>query len=241
MYNCLTMLKLPMCRFDTQSECETAGCCWDISGKFSCFAPIVSGYTFTEDYEDDNVINGTLSLNSVSNMFGMSDFANLTISVTQEAAYRTHIKISPTGVNRWEIPQSLIPRSGDLYNQSADSYAVGRNEVKSYVKESPFGVVVKRVQSGAVPYDDTIFNLTDQLVYQDQYLQFILEDADDVMETFGWGESTRVTQRMLDDSLYAMWASDIGANNFNTSLYGSHPFFMQVSFPAHSTAWFPFY
>jgi alpha-glucosidase (family GH31 glycosyl hydrolase) len=51
----------------------------------------------------------------------------------------------------------------------------------------------------------------------------------DTVTTFGFGESTRVTQHMATGSTNTLWNSDYLAANFDSSLYGSHPFFIQVS------------
>lgn len=51
----------------------------------------------------------------------------------------------------------------------------------------------------------------------------------DTVTTFGFGESTRVTQHMTPGSTNTLWNSDYLAANFDVSLYGSHPFFVQVS------------
>lgn len=51
----------------------------------------------------------------------------------------------------------------------------------------------------------------------------------DTITTFGFGESTRTTQHMQTGSTNTLWNSDYLAANFDASLYGSHPFFIQVS------------
>ena len=66
------------------------------------------------------------------------------------------------------------------------------------------------------------------MIFKDQYLQFVLQSPDDVSQSFGFGESTRGTQRLVTGTTYALWATDIGAFVFNTSLYGVHPFILQV-------------
>lgn len=89
-------------------------------------------------------------------------------------------------------------------------------------------MVIKRSNSGTL-FSDYIFNLTSQLIFKDQYLQFVLRSSDDVSQSFGFGESTRSTQRLVPGTKYALWATDILAAVFNTSLYGVHPFILQVT------------
>jgi hypothetical protein len=37
-------------------------------------------------------------------------FEQLTVQVTPETANRLHVKVSPTGQQRWEVPESIVPR-----------------------------------------------------------------------------------------------------------------------------------
>jgi alpha-glucosidase (family GH31 glycosyl hydrolase) len=46
--------------------------------------------------------------------------------------------------------------------------------------------------------------------------------------TYGIGESTRHTQHLQYNSTYTLWNTDQAASNFDQSLYGSHPFYIQV-------------
>lgn len=68
-----------------------------------------------------------------------------------------------------------------------------------------------------------------QLVFQDQYIQFVLGVPSKTGATYGFGESTRHSQQLTYNSTYTLWNTDQGASNFDQSLYGSHPFYIQVS------------
>jgi hypothetical protein len=37
-------------------------------------------------------------------------FKQLTVQVTPETPSRLRVKVSPTGVQRWEVPQSIVQR-----------------------------------------------------------------------------------------------------------------------------------
>jgi alpha-glucosidase len=39
-----------------------------------------------------------------------ASFDRLTVEATPETATRLHIKVYPTDVKRWEVPESLVPR-----------------------------------------------------------------------------------------------------------------------------------
>lgn len=67
------------------------------------------------------------------------------------------------------------------------------------------------------------------MVFQDQYIQFVLGVSPNVGATYGIGESTRYTQALTYNSTYTLWNTDQGAMYFEQSLYGSHPFYIQVT------------
>ena len=86
-------------------------------------------------------------------------------------------------------------------------------------------------------HTDVIFNFTQNMVYQEQYLQFTLTSHEDTLATYGWGESTRAVQQLQEGTVYTLWASDIGAFTFDTSLYGTHPFVIQVRTSVRVCVW----
>jgi hypothetical protein len=98
-----------------EASCTSTGGCWD--GK-SCFIPKIYGYEFTATSEEPGRTTGTLSLNEPSGIKFGTDFAELSMEVTQETASRTHIKIAPSGESRWEMPESILPRPGGIYTGS---------------------------------------------------------------------------------------------------------------------------
>lgn len=55
------------------------------------------------------------------------------------------------------------------------------------------------------------------------------EGPKDTVATYGLGESTRLQQALEFNTHYTMWNSDYWAAGFNASLYGTHPFFLQVT------------
>jgi hypothetical protein len=194
-----------------------------------CFVPEVAGYDYSEVSSADSQTIGTLSLKSPSGFFGSDDFAQLTLEVTQETRLRTHVKIYPVSSQRWEVPEYLLPRPGGLYN---DSEAIFPGFIRSIpsVHSDPFSVQVIRKTGGVNPFgaNDVIFNFTNNFVFQDQYIQFVLNSPSDVVASYGFGESTRSTQRLLDGSTYTLWNSDTASADFDKSLYGTHPFVIQV-------------
>jgi alpha-glucosidase (family GH31 glycosyl hydrolase) len=217
------------CSYTTETDCVAAGCCWSQSAELSpCYIPNVAGYKVLTSDSSPGIIVGNLSLSTASGLFDSPDYDMLSLNVVQETNGRTHITISPTGVSRWRIPDELIQRPGGLYTGEAP-FPGGFYTQASIESVDPFVLQVTRINGGVSPqFNDVIFNITKNLVFQDQYVQFSLTSPDDVVATYGFGESTRTIQRLQTGTRYSLWASDIGSSNFNVSLYGSHPLIIQV-------------
>jgi alpha-glucosidase (family GH31 glycosyl hydrolase) len=175
-------------------------------------------------------MTGILTRATTNDLFNKDDFLELSVSIVQEAQLRTHITIQPTNSERWTVPESLLPRPGGLYDPNDPSYA-GAPHSKAEVTSDPFNIQVTRSSSGSNPYgrNDVIFNLTNDIIFQDQYIQFVLKTPSTIVATYGFGESTRDTQQLQEGSIYTLWNSDTPAASFDQSLYGSHPFFIQVT------------
>jgi hypothetical protein len=124
------------------------------------------------------------------------------MSITQESAARTHIKISPppSSVKRWEIPESMLPRPGGLYSQEAlTSTTIKSHNDNMY---NTIEVLVTRTQTPEVPASTPepmagveaptpeVLLAFKSMVFQDQYLQIVLETPGK-SRTYGIGESSR--------------------------------------------------
>lgn len=217
------------------STCTSAGCCWD--GE-NCTMPYVYGYAYDQISQTDSTVSGTLTLNKKTGVFGNADFETLSIEVTQEASVRTYIKIGPTDGDRWVVPNSVLPRPGGSYSGGA----TGPGGVYTETTVSSTGAttdgstsyptlqIVTSRKSGGVymPSADVIFNLTSSLVFQDQYIQFVMSSKASTVATFGFGESTRTHMELNEESVYTPWNTDWFAAGFDASLYGSHPFLLKV-------------
>lgn len=214
----------------TEPDCVAAGCCWDATPNAlnSCFAPKINGYSFEEMASSPSGTSGTLSLIQPSGLLG-PDFTTLTLDITQETADRTHIKIVPSTAlygERWEVPEDLLPRPGGEFVGTSNSKYVVSSSMED--PGQPLELFVTRTPGGT-PTNEVIFILSKMLVFQDQYLQFVLGTPPDNAALFGIGESTRAVQQLTANSSYTLWNTDIAAAVFDVSLYGSHPFLIQIS------------
>lgn len=213
-----------------QSDCEAAGCCWqplqDGSSTPWCFYPS----TTSKDYELQNVqktnfgYQGTLKVVSGT----AKDLKLLQLQIVYESVDTFRVRITdptdkgPAGQNdggKWEVPQSILSRPTP--DQVASLSETQLNYVVNY-EHAPFRFRVLRKADNEV-----LFDMRDGLIYQDQFIQ-ISTVFDSSSTTYGLGENTRLNQA-LRPGTYTMWAADIAAANFNVNLYGSFPYYLQMS------------
>lgn len=200
-----------------EGVCISTGGCWDAS-KDVCYFPRVNGYEYTEIYKDDYELVGQLKLIESSGATVSPDFTDLSIIIQQETKKRTHIRIYPTDTDRWQIPQSVIPRPSDMVYDGSE----GTADTNVFIESSA------PLQFGIRRGSQLIFFMSKMLIFQDQYVQFVLASPSNVQQSYGFGESSRKVSFIEPDTLYTMWNTDNFDSNFNSSLYGSHPFYIQV-------------
>lgn len=196
-----------------QFSCKAAGGCWSETDQHPCYFPKVFGYEYSEISSGGGRTVGNLTLIRPSGALG-NDFKDLSIDITQETKSRTHIKIAPQSADRWEIPEFLIPRPTEVYDGEDATTNV------FIPSSSPF-------ELGIRSKNQILFYMSKMLIFQDQYIEVVLSGSN-FKNTFGFGESSRLQQSLEEGKSYTLWNSDIPAANFNTSLYGSHPFMLHL-------------
>lgn len=213
-------------RSENEISCKDSGCCWDESEGL-CYAPAIFGYQYTALVDEPGVQQGKLALNEPSGIAFGADYSELDISVTQETKDRTHIKISVPNIDTWEVPEFLIPRPGGVFTGDATT----QTHIMPQQDDDPYDnmeILINRMD-GRKPTAELIFVFTKMLVFQEQYVQFVLGSTSDMVATYGFGESSQLQQHLSSNSTYTLWNSDMPASQFDTDLYGSHPFYIQVS------------
>lgn len=216
--------------YSTQAACQAVGGCWDSSAPAdslsACYSPKIYGYSFKETSSKAGQLSGKLTLIKPSGVFG-PDFSFLNVVVTVETATRLNIKVTPTdesgkSLGAWEVPQSVVPRStGEIYNNDQPNSAP---TLRFRVLSEPFEVIVLRD-------NEPIFFLSKMTVFQEQYLQMVFGSSAHIMASYGFGESTRLAQKLSYNTPYTLWNTDYwaAAEGAGNSLYGSHPFYLQVT------------
>lgn len=138
------------------------------------------------------------------------------------------VYISDALNQRWEVPQSMIPRPKLDAKLSAPTEA----PLMAITHTSqPFGFAVTRVATGDVLFNSTppeggaTFN---PLVFKDQYIE-ISTQLPSTAALFGLGESSRPDGlKLKKGKVYTLWTTDIAALFGDVDLYGAWPFYVDV-------------
>jgi alpha-glucosidase (family GH31 glycosyl hydrolase) len=163
-----------------------------------------------------NGYTGTLvKTDNSTDQYG-ADVRYLTLLVVFETADTVRVKIIESGVDRWEIPTTIIPR------EDSSEYPVNMNYKFSYT-ESPFSFSLYRVSDNAL-----LFDMSPAFVFKNQYIE-LSTSMPSTFSVFGLGESARLNQALTRDTTYTLWAADTPSVVKNVNLYGSYPFYLQVS------------
>lgn len=155
-----------------------------------------------------------MKLNPTFDNYG-TDTKYLTLYVIFETSDIIRIKILESGVNRWEIPSSVINLKDSISVPSTLNY------VFSYT-ENPFTFTITRKSDNTI-----IFKSIPALVFKDQYLE-VTTSVFSNSHIYGLGESARTNHALSRNRVYTLWGADIPAASMNMNLYGSYPFFLQL-------------
>uniref|UniRef100_A0A671M8Z5 Lysosomal alpha-glucosidase-like n=1 Tax=Sinocyclocheilus anshuiensis TaxID=1608454 RepID=A0A671M8Z5_9TELE len=125
---------------------------------------------------------------------------------------RLHVKITDPAEKRYEVPIDVpvVPKTAS----SNPSYTV------DFIKE-PFGLIVKRTQTGTVLLNTSIA----PLFYADQFLQMSTSLPSRFI--YGLGEHRSNFLHDLQWNTLTMWARDVPPMEL-TNLYGVHPFYLSM-------------
>lgn len=163
------------------------------------------------------------------------DVRRLSLTASLETDSRLHVRITDADHQRWEVPQSVIPREAprdDVPLEASTGASPPRSRVLSAATSdlaftlhaSPFRFTVSRRSSG-----DALFDTSAALVFKDRYLELTTAlPPEGRSSLYGLGEHTKRTFRLQRNDTFTMWNADIPAANADVNLYGSHPFYLDV-------------
>ncbi|CAH2073010.1 unnamed protein product [Thlaspi arvense] len=171
------------------------------------------------------------------------DVQTLSLHVSLETSERLRIRLTDSNQPRWEIPQTVVPRAGNLSLRRFLSEEDGGSSLENNLLEdpssdlfftlhntTPFGFSVSRRSSGDILFDASpgSSDPNTYLVFKDQFLQLSSALPENRSNLYGLGEHTKRSFKLVPGDTMTLWNADIGSENPNVNLYGSHPFYMDV-------------
>lgn len=150
------------------------------------------------------------------NVFG-DDISQLRLDVTYETDTRIHVKITDPSTQRYEVPESVLPRPGADGRATTDTAQILFNYTSS-----PFSFTIIRSQTQEVLFDTT----SRPLIFEPQYLRVktrLPEDAN----VYGLGEHTEPFRLPVFNTTRTLWSRDSPGVPTGTNLYGNHPIYFE--------------
>lgn len=206
----------------TSDQCQSKGCCWSPAGENSaapwCF---YDGVAQTTQYSLSGMKATATGFEGTLNLIGNGDsvygesIKTLKLQVLFESESYARIKITDPANERWEVPQSIVPRPTVSKQPASLNY-----EFK--YTANPFSFEIVRKSDGV-----TVYKFSDSLKFKDQYIE-LTSEFDSNAKTFGIGESTRTNHALTAGSTYTLWARDEPAAVMGVNLYGSLPYYVQM-------------
>ncbi|KIM49885.1 glycoside hydrolase family 31 protein [Hebeloma cylindrosporum] len=150
------------------------------------------------------------------NVFG-DDIQKLSLSVIYETGNRIHLKITDPSVERYEVPESVLPRPKSKATTNAHSAAIQFNYTSS-----PFSFSIYRASTREVLFTTA----GHPLIFEPQYLR-VKTKLPSNPNIYGLGEHTNPFHLPTDNTTLTLWSRDAFGLPTGTNLYGNHPVYFE--------------
>ncbi|KAN0034008.1 hypothetical protein ACTFIV_000488 [Dictyostelium citrinum] len=191
-----------------------------VVGSLSASSCKYPGYSTQGVTKTNNGYEATLNLISPG-PYG-NDIEQLNFQLTFETSQIFRVRITDPNNQRWEVPPTVNQLVGE--NPDSTDYLIE-------FTNNPFGFAATRISTGEVLFNttqpsDCSFN---GLIYSNYYLELSTSFTESNPNIYGLGERTSQL-RLFNNFTYTLFAKDQGtASTPNINLYGSHPFYLQLS------------
>nr|XP_043618120.1 alpha-glucosidase [Erigeron canadensis] len=183
------------------------------------------------------VLAADLQLINKSSVFG-PDIDELRFVASFETADRLNIRITDAKHERWEIPNSILPRqslSSHIFTPKLNQHMSANLVLSERTSDlsltlyntTQFAFSISRRSTGDILFDTrgTV------LIFKDQYLELTSSLPAQRSSIYGIGEHTKRSFKLSHKQTLTLWNADIASANPDLNLYGSHPFYMDVRSP----------
>ncbi|KAI9452984.1 galactose mutarotase-like domain-containing protein, partial [Lactarius psammicola] len=150
------------------------------------------------------------------NVFG-NDTKTLDLAVTYETETRIHLKITDAASERYEVPESVLPRPSP--NPNVRLHEAQINFTYSAV---PFSFNISRARTGEVLFTTS----SHPLIFEPQYLR-VKTTLPEAANIYGLGEHTEPFRLDPSNTTRTLWARDAFGVPRGTNLYSSHPVYFE--------------
>ncbi|ORX93495.1 hypothetical protein K493DRAFT_148432, partial [Basidiobolus meristosporus CBS 931.73] len=207
-----------------EGECKSRNCCWNPNNDSNeakyCFykRPVCNGYRVVNSVSFVRGFSADLKLNEPGCQLYGKDIKELTVQVSFETKRRLRIKIIDREQQRYEVPESVLPRPPIDYSEKDYEYRF------SFTR-SPFTFAVSRSDTDEVIFNSSVPGL-DSLIFQEKYLEISSQLPVDA-NIYGLGEFVGPLRRDPKATRQTIWARD-AATPVKENVYGSHPFYLEM-------------
>ncbi|KAF9047043.1 glycoside hydrolase family 31 protein [Hymenopellis radicata] len=175
-----------------------------------------AGYTLQNAQIEGSVFTADLVLAGNCSVFG-ADIEQLSLTVAYETDTRIHLKITDAAKDRYEVPESVLPRPSASGNASAETAAIQFNYT-----DDPFSFSVYRTSTSEVLFSTASF----PLIFEDQYIR-VKTSLPPSPNVYGLGEHTDPFRLPEFNTTRTLWSRDAYGIPTGTNLYGNHPIYFE--------------